>query len=113
MQSFIITKWIEPYKLLEKIKEYYDYKDFTFNGLNKDVQKNKFLKELNNSQNYVGLYMKNVNKFYLFIREDYFDIIATLKEFFELAAADYTETQDVNVPFDMIDMGRAEASIFF
>ena len=46
MKSIIITKWIEPYKLLESIKKEYNFKDFTFDGITKQIEKNKFFKEL-------------------------------------------------------------------
>src|SRR5574344_1533191 len=64
----IITKWIEPYVLLEKVKKYFDTKEFVFNGQNKDKVKSEFLKSIetaNNEKISMGLYMKNVNKFYL------------------------------------------------
>ena len=64
----IITKWIEPYVLLEKVKKYFDIKEFEFNGQNKKEVKSKFLQAIedeNQKQISMGLYMKNVNKFYL------------------------------------------------
>lgn len=64
----IITKWIEPYVLLEKVKKYFDLSEFEFNGQNKNEVKAKFLQsieEANAKQISMGLYMKNVNKFYL------------------------------------------------
>lgn len=64
----IITKWIEPYVLLDKVKKYFDVKDFVFDGQNKKEVKVEFLKkieEANKQQISMGLYMKNVNKFYL------------------------------------------------
>lgn len=111
MKTFIITKWIEPYKLLETIKEYYQYQDFTFDGVTKNMQKKKFLKELENSKNSVGLYMKNVNKYYLFTREDYFDIEKTLINIFNFVQEDYIINDDITKPFEMVDLGQAEAGI--
>lgn len=64
----IITKWIEPYVLLEKVKKYFDIQDFEFNGQNKVQMKEKFLEAIedaNQKRISMGLYMKNVNKFYL------------------------------------------------
>ncbi|MDD3437582.1 MAG: DUF1015 domain-containing protein [Candidatus Gastranaerophilales bacterium] len=64
----IITKRIEPYVLLEKVKKYFDIEEFTFDGQNKNEIKAKFLQaieESNKTQISMGLYMKNVNKFYL------------------------------------------------
>ena len=79
MKSIIITKWIEPYKLLETIKEDYQYKDFTFD---------------------------------LFTRNDDFDILAKLERIFGFEQDDYIIEQDsITAPFDMVDLGKAEASI--
>ena len=44
MKNIIITKWIEPYKLLETIKEDYTYQDFTFDTISKTMEKKNFLK---------------------------------------------------------------------
>ena len=41
MNTIIITKWIEPYKLLETIKQDYKYQDFTFDGITKNIEKKK------------------------------------------------------------------------
>lgn len=112
MQSLIITKWIEPYKLLETIKEDYQYKDFTFDGSNKLIEKKKFIKELNNSKFSLGLYMKNVNKYYLFTRNESFDILTKLEHIFELTQEDIQICdEDINKPFDLVDIGKAEAGI--
>ena len=62
----IVTKWFQPYMILESAKKYFDLKDYTFNGQNKFEMMDKFLEEIKNSEKItVGLYMKNVNKFYL------------------------------------------------
>ena len=77
----IIKKWIEPYVLLETLKKDCELvKDFTFDG-----------------------FSKNVNKFYLFNGQEDIDKI------FELAEDDYEITCDNEKPFEMIDMGKAEA----
>jgi uncharacterized protein (DUF1015 family) len=50
------------------VKKYFDVKDFEFNGQNKKEIKAKFLQAIedeNEKQISMGLYMKNVNKFYL------------------------------------------------
>lgn len=111
MKSIIITKWIEPYKLLETIKEYYQYKDFTFDGVSKNIEKKKFFKELENSKYTLGLYMKNVNKYYLFTRDEAFDIWPILTETFGFTENDFKITQDIELPFNMVDLGKAEAGI--
>lgn len=135
----IITKWVEPYVLLDKVKKYFDIKDFEFNGQNKDEVKAKFLQAIedeNEKQISMGLYMKNVNKFYLLtLRED---VSAVLDEF---EVPDVLKTLDLTVlhkvlitkelgytqeeqmaqdgikyikqeseAFDLIDSGKAEAS---
>lgn len=135
----IITKWIEPYVLLEKVKKYFDLKDYTFNGFNKQEIKKEFLAELeklSKDKISMGLYMKNVNKFYLLtLRENVEsilneyqvpDVLKTLdltvlhKVIFtkELGFTEEEQmTQDgikyikvENEAFDMIDLGKAEAS---
>lgn len=101
----ILKKWIEPYVLLETLKKHFDIKkDFTFDGFSKNKLKQKFLKELE-KENTLGLYMKNVNKFYLFSSPE----IVDLDRILELTAQDYDLTDDINAPFDMVDMGKAEA----
>lgn len=111
MKALLITKWIEPYKLLETIKDYYEYKDYTFDTISKNMEKKKILKELENSKTSIGLYMKNVNKFYLFTNKDEFDITSKLVEVFNFADKDIEFNEDLNKSFDMVDMAKAEACI--
>ena len=135
----IITKWIEPYVLLESVKKYFDVKDFTFTGFNKRDVKREFLNALENSAKNVitmGLYMKNVNKFYLLtLREDVNSILDEFEVPEALKTLDltvlhkviltkelgFTEEEQMsqtgikyikaeNEAFDMIDLGKAEAS---
>lgn len=135
----IITKWIEPYVLLEKVKKYFDVKDFEFNGQNKNEVKAKFLQAIedaNTKQISMGLYMKNVNKFYLLtLRENVdgilneFEVPDVLKKL-DLTVLhkvlitkefDYSEEEQMaqngikyikqeSEAFDLIDLGKAEAS---
>lgn len=101
----VITKWIEPYVLLETIKKDCELvNDFTFDGFSKNDIKKIFLKKLN-KEDFFGLYMKNVNKFYLFKGNIDIDKI------FDLTPSDYELTEDIEKPFEMVDMGKAEASI--
>ena len=101
----IITKWIEPYVLLETLKKDCKLvKDFTFDGFSKKEIKKEFLKQLEKENNF-GLYMKNVNKFYLFNGN------VDIDKIFELSPIDYEVTEDIEKPFEMVDMGKAEASI--
>lgn len=99
----IIKKWIEPYVLLETLKKDCELvKDFKFDGFSKNEIKKEFLKQLKKANTF-GLYMKNVNKFYLFNGQ------ADIDKIFELAEDDYEITSDNEKPFEMIDMGKAEA----
>ena len=108
MLNLIIRKWVEPYRLLETIKEVSSTEEFTFDGSNKTILKAHFLKQLKDTKGF-GLYMKNVNKFYLF------DTSANLKDIlvknFELTEQDFEVTDDEHKPFDEIDSGKAEASV--
>lgn len=135
----IITRWIEPYVLLEKVKKYFDIEEFEFNGQNKNEIKAKFLhaiEEANQKQISMGLYMKNVNKFYLLkLREnvdsilDEFSVPDVLKKL-DLTVLHkvlitkefgYSEEEQMaqdgikyikqeSEAFDLIDLGKAEAS---
>ncbi|MBD5402984.1 hypothetical protein HDR58_09370 [bacterium] len=113
MKSIIITKWIEPYKLLETIKEDYTYQDFTFDTISKNIEKKKFLKELESSQYSIGLYMKNVNKYYLFKKDCEFDVWSKLEQVFDFTDSDFIIDTDLEQPFNMVDLGKAEAGIIF
>lgn len=135
----IITKWIEPYVLLETVKKYFDVKDYTFTGANKAEVKQEFLKAIEKSSKdkiTMGLYMKNVNKFYLLtLRGDANSILDEYNVPDELKTLDltvlhkviltkelgFTEEEQMaqdgikyikveNEAFDLIDLGRAEAS---
>lgn len=135
----IITKRIEPYDLLDKVKKYFDIKDFEFNGQNKSQVKAKFLQAIedaNEKQISMGLYMKNVNKFYLLtLRENVdsmleeFEVPDVLKKLDltvlhkVLITKEFGYTQDEQMSqdgikyikqeseaFDLIDSGKAEAS---
>ncbi len=101
----IIKKWIEPYVLLETLKKDCELvKDFTFDGFSKNEIKKEFLKQLK-KENTFGLYMKNVNKFYLFKG------CVDIDKLFELTSNDYEITDKIEKPFEMIDMGKAEAGL--
>lgn len=135
----IITKWIEPYVLLDKVKKYFDIKDFEFNGQNKQDVKAKFLQAIedeNEKQISMGLYMKNVNKFYLLtLRENVDGILNEYEVPDVLKKLDLTVLHKVLITkefgysqeeqmaqdgiiyikqeseaFDLVDSGKAEAS---
>lgn len=109
MTSYILTKWIEPYVLLETAKKSFKMKDYTFDGFNKQEVKNTFLRDIKKSEAF-GLYMKNVNKFYLFQSHHKIDIQEFLKKDLEIADSDFYPTEDPEKPFAVIDSGQAEAS---
>lgn len=135
----ILTRWVEPYVLLEKVKKYFDVIDFTFDGKNKKEVKAQFLQAIEDeSKNQIsmGLYMKNVNKFYLLkLREnvnsilDEYEVPEVLKSLDLIVLhktiiskeLGYTQEEQMaqdgilyikqeDEAFDMIDMGKAEAS---
>lgn len=106
MTHLIIKKWIEPYVLLEKAKAVCPMKDYTFDGFSKNNIKSEFLKALE-SPNTFGLYMKNVNKFYLFTFQKEIDF----KDLYNFKEDDFEITDDIEEPFKLVDMGKAEAGI--
>lgn len=106
MTSFIIKKWIEPYVLLETAKKHYSMKDYTFDGFSKNNVRTEFLKKLEKSDTF-GLYMKNVNKFYLFNGKNAID----LKELYNFSDEDFELTEDIEKLFSLVDLGKAEAGI--
>ena len=120
----IVTKWFQPYMILESAKKFFNLTDYTFNGISKFDTMDKFLKEIENSDKItVGLYMKNVNKFYLLqLKEEINekdDISALNNLLFKnqfnseehYDSDDWIEiTTDTDKAFSMIDLGKAEAS---
>ena len=110
MNNLIITKWIEPYRLLETVKEYCEMTDYTFDGSNKIIQKNKMYGDLENNPVKFALYMKNVNKFYVFNPDKEFDLKSKLVEVFDFKQEDYFYSQDSEDALTMVDIGKSEAS---
>ena len=56
--------------------------------------------------------MKNVNKYYLFTRNDEFDIWTKLQNILVLnKKISLLKKDSISAPFDMVDMGKAEACI--
>ncbi len=132
----IITKFIEPYVLLESVKKYFDLSEYTFISSNKKDVKEKFLLDLEKSNAErisMGLYMKNVNKFYLLkLKDGILDMIdapdvlkkldlTVLHELIITNELGYTREEQMAQDgikyikqefeaFDMIDKGTAEAS---
>lgn len=132
----IITKFIEPYVLLEAVKKYFNIEEFTFNSSNKQKVKEQFLATIekeNAKQISLGLYMKNVNKFYLLkLKDGMIDLVDApdvLKKLDLTVLHDLIITKELGYSkeeqmsqngikyikqefeaFDMIDSGKAEAS---
>lgn len=110
MKNLIIKKWVEPYRLLETVKVYCDMTDLTFDGMNKFTQKAKMFSALEDNDKSFALYMKNVNKFYVFTPNDEFDLCAKLVEVFGFESEDYQISENSEEALSLIDMGKAEAS---
>ena len=132
----IITKFVEPYMLLESVRKYYDIESLTFDSYNKKEIKEEFLakiEEENKKQITTGLYMKNVNKFYILRLkpESLSEInapdvlkkldLTALHELIITKELGYTKEEQMGQvgikyikqekeAFDMIDKGLAEAS---
>ena len=128
MDNLIVTKRIEPYDLIEGIKKNYTVEDFTFTGYNKFDILESFLNKMQElSKNVIafGLYMKNVNKFYLIsstiepihLEENINTIV--LNNILGLSQSDLVNkngieyTDDREKALSAIDMGKAEASFIF
>ena len=111
--NYIIKKWIEPYVLLETSKKLFEMQDFTFDGFSKNDVKNKFLNSLSKrKETSFGLYMKNVNKFYLFTSTKQINIETELLEnALGFQKQDYEQTDDINEAINLVDLGKAEAGI--
>ena len=110
MKSLIIKKWIEPYCLLETMKKFCEFTDYTFDGINKMEQMNKMYYALKNKNGSFSLYMKNVNKFYVFTPNDKFDLLSKLVEVFAFKDEDYEYNENSEYALKLIDIGKAEAS---
>lgn len=128
MDNLIVTKRIEPYDLIEGIKKNYTVEDFTFTGYNKFDILESFLNKMQElSKNVIafGLYMKNVNKFYLIsstiepIHLEENINTTVLNNILGLSQSDlvnkngieYTDNREKAL--SAIDMGKAEASFIF
>ena len=110
MKNLIIKKWIEPYRLLETVKKYCAMTDYTFDGMNKLEQKNKMFSDIGDDNGKFALYMKNVNKFYVFTPNDEFDLLSKLVQVFEFSADDYEINENSQEAISLVDMGKSEAS---
>lgn len=126
MKHIIIIKRIEPYDLIEGIKKNFSVEDFTFIGMNKFEVLEKIISkmsEIQNEQTAFGLYMKNVNKFYLVTSDKSISEMENLinKNILEnilniepenIKAEEILLTESRDNALTAVDMGKAEASIF-
>ena len=110
MKNLIIKKWIEPYRLLETVKKYCSVTDYTFDGMNKLEQKNKMFSDIGDDSGKFALYMKNVNKFYVFSPNDEFDLLSKIVEVFEFTPEDYEISENSEESIHLVDLGKSEAS---
>lgn len=121
----IITKRLEPYDVIESAKKFYNVVDFTFTGRDKFEKLELFLSELKKTtEASAGLYMKNVNKFYLLTAKEnpknlsdveflHTMLISTEYSFDENSQINQngiTYSDDTEYALEQIDMGKAEAT---
>ena len=135
----ILTRSIDSADLLEKVKKYFDVEEISFDSQNKLEMKSKLLEEIEKSSKErisMGLYLKNVSKFYLLkLRENVDSILDDHKVPDVLKTLDlivlhkviiskelgYTQEEQMaqdgilyikqeSEAFDMIDDGKANAS---
>ena len=123
MKHIIIKKRIEPYNLIEGVKKYYTVEDYTFKGIDKFGILENFILKLNELQKTnvaFGLYMKNVNKFYLAYSDEKINelkenlnkkVIDNILEITDDNVNDIIYTDSRDEALSAIDMGKAEASI--
>ena len=119
----IITKWIEPYVLLESVKKYFDVKDYTFTGANKNEIKQEFLSAIEKSAKSkisMGLVDEILNEYKVPDVLRNLDL-TVLHKVIITKELGFTEEEQMaqdgikyikveNEAFDMIDLGKAEAS---
>ncbi len=122
MKHMIIKKRIEPYNLIEGVKKYYTVEDYTFKGVDKFSILETFISKLNEIQKTsvaFGLYMKNVNKFYLAYSDENINNLEdsldkkVINNILEISdnQEDIICTDSRDEALSSIDMGKAEASI--
>ena len=132
----IIKRHFEHFSFIEKIKKYFEIEEFNFDSYTKAKVKAEFLakiEEENAKQISFGLYMKNVNKFFLLkLKPKMLDLIDApevlkkldltvlhelliTKEFgyskeAQMAQDGIKYIKQESEAFDLIDSGKAEAS---
>lgn len=113
MSCIVVNKWLEPYVILEVLKKHYSMEDLTFDSFTKSQMMQKMLLKIQDSKtNSFGVYMKNLNKFYVFNSDKNIDknFIISL---FEFQAEDFYETDNKDEAVSAIDMAKAEVSFIF
>ncbi|MBP3924804.1 hypothetical protein J6E39_06145 [bacterium] len=113
LNSIVVTKWLEPYVILETFKKYFDCEDVTFDGFSKQQAKTKLFNAIEKSQKFaVGLYLKNVNKFYILTRDEKLNLTEKiLEKEFQISQNDYEKLEDSELAISKIDLAKAEFSI--
>lgn len=113
-QNIVLKKWSEPYVLLETLKKSYDMKDLTFDGFSKNNAKSEMFKFLSdNPGKAFGLYMKNVNKFYLFSSAEDISSKKLLTDILGFSPDDYELSDSAEGSIGLVDMAKAEAAFLF
>ncbi len=109
--NIIIKKWIQPYLLIEYLKDFYNVVDLTFDGASKNKFKQQMFAEVDSGN--IGLYMKNVNKFYV-LKDKSSDtlLVDIIKDKLDLTDADLAEEADKDKALGLVDLGKSEASFF-
>jgi hypothetical protein len=111
VKNIIIKKRIEPYILLETFKSNFSIQDITFDGLSKGISKSKMFSLLEKSENKAyGLYMKNVNKFYIFSSDETITVDKILR-CVGLNQEDIEYINDAETALNYVDLAKAEAAI--
>lgn len=114
IEAYIVTKWLEPYVILETFKRDFDCTDLTFDGSTKLLKLKELMLQLEIApQGAVGMYLKNVNKFYFMTPKDNVDVVEDiLKTSLKLdSTADFSPEKDVMQPIQKVDMAKAEVGI--
>ena len=111
MSNLVIKKWIQPYLLIENLKDFYKVTELTFLAPTKIALKQEMFEAVNKGK--IGLYMKNVNKFYILEDMSNTDLKQLLKEKLVLVDADLEEEADRENAISLVDLGKSEASFLF
>lgn len=106
--NLVVKKWIQPYLLIEYLKDFYSVTDLTFDGATKAAFKSKMFGAVEDGK--IGLYMKNVNKFYILDDVSGTNLKELIKEKLNLSDADLEISTDNENALALVDMGKSEAS---